>query len=976
LKTIRFLAIISAVVFPSISFAQTSGTLATQTSMFWTTAPWVITSGSGTFPDGGGVATLDPVINTILGAAAGTFEEATLTLNAPITLSGITFNGPFHYRINGSATNSLGLTTTGPNIFNVVFPVNASLVSLVFGNSIYAPITGGGAFGLTKTGPGTLALFGVNTYTGGTHINGGTLIINSDASLGATGSGNDIYFDGGILFGREWNTSRNIILGQGGGTFLTSSGATTINGVISGAGSLSMSLAPIQGYANSMKLTNTNIYTGATILNGNGDVLTLSGNGSIANSSRYDLAGTLQLENSATNNRLNDVAAMTMRGATITLAGNTGETAGDVFLADGLNTISVFSPGGSLIFAGFTRQNNSTLNVRGRVYSVASPGTLIGGGGAAGSTTISILPWAWGGSGGSIQNGLVTWEAATGAFRPLDQQTEYTTLAAATPISNVRITSATEVSAPTSLNALVLATSGASALTGTSANPLTIASGAFLYAPDSGISATVSASLNFGTAEGIISNATGGDLVLSGVIAGSGGLTFNALPNGDFRLVGANTYTGQTTLVGGTIRFSGIIANDGTTPGPFGLSTSAIVLRSGEGAFLLAEAPGTIINRDISVQGAEAGQATIGVSPFPGTFGLTLNGNLDLQRSLIFYAGPVVTAAAVINGNITGPGSINLASSWVTLNGNNSYSGGTEISTGTCAAGSDTAFGTGTIYFSYNGKIQSANSTAHTFTNNLSLVATPTFQGTGALTFTGGVNLNGSRTIITTNSQPTTFAGLVANGSLTKSGGGILALNSGTGNSYTGGTVLRDNAGTLNVNNATGSGTGAGTVFIGAGTSTLSGNFTISGATLINGRLQPGNSVGAANFGSNLSFGAAAVSAFEIGSAMSSDKLNVAGLLTLDGSVVVLTINSYVAQLGESFDLIDWGNLNSNGFNVATDLDLTGALTVSGTSWDTSTFLSDGMIRVVPEPSTFMFVIGGLGVLAASMMRRHRARPR
>ena len=41
--------------------AQTSGTLTgTTTTYNYSTAPWLITAGTGTYPDGGGVATFNP----------------------------------------------------------------------------------------------------------------------------------------------------------------------------------------------------------------------------------------------------------------------------------------------------------------------------------------------------------------------------------------------------------------------------------------------------------------------------------------------------------------------------------------------------------------------------------------------------------------------------------------------------------------------------------------------------------------------------------------------------------------------------------------------------------------------------------------------------------------------------------------------------------------------------------------------------
>ena len=51
--------------------AQTSGTLTgTTTTYNYSTAPWVITSGTGTYPDGGGVATFNPPSDRLLARSA------------------------------------------------------------------------------------------------------------------------------------------------------------------------------------------------------------------------------------------------------------------------------------------------------------------------------------------------------------------------------------------------------------------------------------------------------------------------------------------------------------------------------------------------------------------------------------------------------------------------------------------------------------------------------------------------------------------------------------------------------------------------------------------------------------------------------------------------------------------------------------------------------------------------------------------
>src|SRR5690606_4580545 len=93
-----------------------------------------------------------------------------------------------------------------------------------------------GSDGLRKADAGTLVLTGDNTYAGGTTITGGTLQVSADANLGAAGGG--IVLDGGSLAGTgTFATVRDIALGAAGGRLLADT-AFTVDGAISGAGTL------------------------------------------------------------------------------------------------------------------------------------------------------------------------------------------------------------------------------------------------------------------------------------------------------------------------------------------------------------------------------------------------------------------------------------------------------------------------------------------------------------------------------------------------------------------------------------------------------------------------------------------------------------------------------------------------------------------------------------------------------------------
>jgi fibronectin-binding autotransporter adhesin len=144
----------------------------------------------------------------------------------------------------------------------------------------------------------------------------------------------------------------------------------------------------------------------------------------------------------------------------------------------------------------------------------------------------------------------------------------------------------------------------------------------------------------------------------AGGIGGSGGLTKSGA--GNLTLSTTSTYTGPTSLSGGTVSVSTL--SSGGAPGPLGAADSSPANLVLADTILRSTATSTTTDRGITL--SESGAA------------------LDVPSS----------ATLILLGNLTGPGTLTKTGpGTLTLSAANDYSGGTLISAGTVRLGDDTA---------------------------------------------------------------------------------------------------------------------------------------------------------------------------------------------------------------------------------------------------------------------------------------------
>ncbi|HBM0091200.1 TPA: fibronectin-binding autotransporter adhesin ShdA [Salmonella enterica subsp. enterica serovar Tilburg] len=306
-----------------------------------------------------------------------------------------------------------------------------------------------------------------------------------------------------------------------------------------------------------------------------------------------------------------------------------------------------------------------------------------------------------------------------------------------------------------------------------------------------------------------------GEGELENTLSGSGSLVKTG--TGELTLSGDNSYSGTTTITGGTLTAdhadslgTGTIANSGVLQVGEGelentLSGSGSLVKTGTGELTL------------SGDNTYSGGTTITGGTLTADHADSL-GSGDIDNSGVLQVGE-----GELENTLSGSGSlVKTGTGELTLSGDNTYSGGTTITGGTLTADHADSLGTGAIANS--GVLQvGEGELENTLSGTGSLVKT----GTGELTLSGDNSYSGGTTIsggtLTADYADSLGSGDIANsgvlqvgegelentlsgsGSLVKTGTGELTL-SGDNNTYSGDTTIAD--GTLIAANVNALGSG------------------------------------------------------------------------------------------------------------------------------------------------------------------------
>ena len=751
-------------------------------------------------------------------------------------------------------------------------------------------------------------------------VNGGSILNSSSGGFGlfyrltgALGGSGPLTLGGGVGVEFQGDTSgyTGTATGTGGTISFNTTGTQVFNGILAGT-------RPVQKVGSgTTTFAGANTYTGATTVSAG--TLVLSGANTGNSAFTVASGATLRLDYDTENNsKLHDSSVLTLSGGTVDISGATGshtEAVGSTTLTAGTFSSITRTGGNSAVLAlnTITRGAGAYLNFGSS--GIASTDNLNNSSGFIGT-------WATVGGGQFAVNST---NSADGLITALNYDLTSVALDTAGNYTDrhMSVDSSQAPDGAITPYTLTFNTAGAHTLSLTGTNTIKGGGIAVTSAVSNNASTLTGGILQAGTAGGdlLVNQAnTANTLTIGSVIQNNtSASTLTKSGAGTLVLSGVNTFTGQTNIAGGTLRFGNANA----------LATTGVVMSSGTL---------DLAGLNPSVLGLRSDGATAPVvtnsDPGTGTNTLSITGGWWGNYSGAIQDGATAKTAVVISGT-------NGRISWA---GTNTFTGGLTINGNGVATGadsgvilgisSDAALGgtSNVVTLNNGGALFNANST----TGGWSSSSSPTLASGRSIVMGSGV---GGVFRVWSNSTFTVNSVISGSGALTKTDGGTLFL--GAANTYTGNTSVREGTARVGNKNAFGA--------------YVTGR-PVTQVTVASGATVDFNAIADATYGYTI----AGTGVGNVG-ALTNSSATAIGNTSAQTSNIRLSANASIGGTG------NW-SLLTNSYN-ATSLDL-GGFTLTKTGANTialvSTTTTAGTIRVSGGTLAFGVSNGGSGVTGSA----------